>query len=154
MVLKHCILERGNEMSIRDYRDLIVRQKAMDLVEVIYRASASFPREEVYGLTSQMRRAAISIPSNIAEGHGRYTTPDYLHFISITHGSLKELETQVFIARRLGYITAALENRVTSLTAEVGRLLNGLTDALKQKCPRTTTNRRPALETRPQPPDP
>ena len=129
-------------MVVRDFQDLIVWQKAMDLVELVYRASASFPKEEVYGLTSQMRRAAISIPSNIAEGHGRHTTADYLHFISITNGSLKELETQVCIACRLRYISAAREGRITSMTAEVGRLLNGLASSLRQKQAKANPGRR------------
>ena len=91
-------------MPVKDYRDLIVWQKAMDLVEAIYRTTAAFPREEIYGLTAQMRRAAVSIPSNIAEGNGRNTTRDYLHFLGMAYGSVKEVETQVLIAERLRYI--------------------------------------------------
>jgi four helix bundle protein len=87
--------------AVKDYRDLIVWQKAMDLVETIYRTTATFPREEVYGLTSQIRRAAISIPSSIAEGNGRNTTRDYVHFLGMAYGSVKEVETQVLIAERL-----------------------------------------------------
>ena len=89
---------------MKDYRELIVWQKAMDLVEAIYRTTARFPKEELYGLTSQIRRAAVSIPSNIAEGQARNTTRDFLHFLAIAYGSLKEVETQVLIAERLGYI--------------------------------------------------
>jgi four helix bundle protein len=91
-------------MSIHDYRDLIVWQKAIDLVEDVYQVTARFPREELYGLTIQLRRAAVSIPSNVAEGHGRASTRDFLHFLSISHGSLKEVETQIIVAERLKYI--------------------------------------------------
>ena len=76
----------------------------MDLVEEVYKASKSFPREEIHGLTSQLRRAAISIPSNVAEGQGRRTTLDFLRHVSIAYGSLLELETQILIATRLGYL--------------------------------------------------
>lgn len=120
-------------MAVKDYRELIVWQKAVDLVEAVYRASASFPKEEVYGLTSQIRRAAVSVPSNIAEGQARNTTADFLHFLSIARGSLKEVETQVIIARRLGYIDAQKESELTNLTEEVSRLISGLTNSLKKK---------------------
>jgi four helix bundle protein len=90
---------------IKDYRDLIAWQKAMELVESIYRMTKTFPQEEIYSLSNQMRRAAISIPSNIAEGHGRKSTKVFLHFLSVAYGSLKEVETQVFISLRLNYIT-------------------------------------------------
>ena len=93
--------------TVKDYRDLIVWQKAMDLVEAIYRTTATFPREEIYGLTSQLRRAAVSIPSNIAEGNGRNTTRDYVHFLGMAYGSVKEVETQVLIAERLRYIDSS-----------------------------------------------
>ncbi len=85
-------------MTGKNYRDLIAWQKAMDLIEQVYRATASFPKEEVYGLTSQARRSAVSIPSNIAEGQGRRTTGEFLHQLSVAHGSLRELETQILIA--------------------------------------------------------
>ncbi|MFH1921143.1 MAG: four helix bundle protein [Planctomycetota bacterium] len=128
-------MESGEElmMAVKDYRELIVWQKAVDLVEAVYRASASFPKEEVYGLTSQIRRAAVSVPSNIAEGQARNTTADFLHFLSIARGSLKEVETQVIIARRLGYIDAQKESELTNLTEEVSRLISGLTNSLKKK---------------------
>lgn len=92
-------------MKVRNYQDLIVWQKAMDLVEQIYSTSKSFPREEIYGLTSQLRRAAVSIPSNIAEGPGRRTTADFVRHLSISYGSLREVETQILIAARLLYLT-------------------------------------------------
>ena len=86
------------------YRDLIAWQKAMDLVTAIYRATAGFPRDEIYGLTSQLRRAAVSIPSNIAEGQGRQSTREFIHFLSIAYGSLNEAQTQILIAERLKYL--------------------------------------------------
>lgn len=109
-------------MGVRNYSDLIVWQKAMDLVEAVYRV---FPKEEVYGLTAQLRRAAVSVPSNIAEGQGRRSTREFLHYLSIAHGSLRELETQLLIAARLGYCDAAEQENLTEITAEVGRLING-----------------------------
>jgi four helix bundle protein len=120
-------------MAIESYRELVVWQKAMDLVEVVYRASMKFPREEIYSLTAQLRRAAISIPSNIAEGQGRSTTRDFLNFLSIARGSLKEVETQVLIAERLAYISKQISGSLLAKTTEVGRLLTGLSNSLKHK---------------------
>ena len=113
----------------RDFRQLIVWQKAMEMVTEIYKATRSFPKEELYGLTSQIRRSAVSIPSNIAEGQGRNTKGEFLQFLGIAKGSLCELETQILIAKNLGYIatTDALEERIN----EVARLLNGLVNSLK-----------------------
>jgi four helix bundle protein len=119
--------------SIRDYRDLIVWQKAMDLVETIYRTTTAFPREEIYGLTSQIRRAAISIPSNIAEGNGRNTTRDYVHFLGMAYGSVKEVETQVLIAERLRYINSSCSDEQVKTTGEIARLISGLTNSLNRK---------------------
>ena len=113
-----------------DYRDLIAWQKAMDFVELLYRATASFPREELYGLTAQMRRAAVSIPSNIAEGQGRDTSADFVRFLSIARGSVKEVETQVIIASRLGYIGPREEGELSNLTDELSRLITGLKASL------------------------
>jgi four helix bundle protein len=91
-------------MPGRDHRQLIVWQKAMDLVELAYRTNDSVPKVELYGLTSQMRRAALSIPSNVAEGQGRYSASEFVRFLSIVRGPVKEVETQTAIAHRLGYI--------------------------------------------------
>jgi len=120
-------------MVVRDYRELIVWQKAIEFVVAIYRETASFPKEEVYGLTSQMRRAAVSVPSNIAEGQARSTTRDFLHFLSIGRGSLKEAETQVIISRRLGYLNEQKESQILGLAEEVSRLISGLVNSLKTK---------------------
>ncbi|MFH1264180.1 MAG: four helix bundle protein [Planctomycetota bacterium] len=120
-------------MPGRDYRQLIVWEKAMDFVELLYRTTALFPKEELYGLTAQMRRAAVSIPSNIAEGQGRDTAADFVRFLSIARGSVKEVETQVLIARRLGYINVQKEAELTALTDEMSRLITGLKASLSGK---------------------
>lgn len=88
-------------MKVKNYRGLIAWQKAMDLVEEVYRATREFPREEVFALSGQLRRAVVSIPSNVAEGQGRWSTKEFLHHLSISYGSLREVETQVLIAYRL-----------------------------------------------------
>jgi four helix bundle protein len=117
-------------MKVKNYQELIVWQKAMDLVEDVYKSSKDFPREEIYALTSQIRRAAVSIPSNIAEGQGRRTTLDFLRHLSIAYGSLREVETQILIAGRLRYVAQTRVDDVMDLAGEVGRLLNGLMNSL------------------------
>ncbi len=117
-------------MKVRHYQELIAWQKAMDLVEEVYKASRTFPRQEIYGLTSQLRRAAVSIPSNVAEGQGRRTTPDFLRHLSIAYGSLLEVETQILLATRLSYLNQSRSYAVLSMAGEVGRLLNGLMSSL------------------------
>jgi four helix bundle protein len=118
------------DMAVRNYRDLILWQKAMDLVELVYRITMRFPQDELYGLRSQMRRAAVSVPSNIAEGEGRHSAGDFLRFLSIANGSRREVETQAIIAQRLGYINAQDCEKVLALASEVGRLRQGLADSL------------------------
>jgi four helix bundle protein len=120
-------------MKVKSYQDLIVWQKGMDLVESVYRVTRVFPKEEMFGLTSQVRRAAVSVPSNLAEGQGRQTTRDFMNFISIARGSLQEMETQILIASRLQYIIATQTNEITDMVAEVGRLLSGLYNSLNRK---------------------
>lgn len=88
----------------QSYRDLLAWQKAMQLVVEVYRATRGFPRDELYGLTSQLRRAAVSVPSNIAEGQARFSAREFHHFLSHSRGSLVEVETQVLIAQSLGYL--------------------------------------------------
>jgi len=116
-------------MPSRNYRDLIAWQKAMDLAVEVYRKSGLFPRVEIYGLTAHMRRAAVSIPSNIAEGQGRGSDAEFVRFLRIAHGSLNELETQFMLAERLSYLDGRIVLLLLDLTAEVGRLLNGLVRA-------------------------
>jgi four helix bundle protein len=120
-------------MPVKNYQELVAWQKAMDLVEDVYKLSKHFPREELYALTSQIRRAAVSVPSNIAEGQGRRTTADFLRHLSIAYGSLREVETQAMIARRLKYIPSANVELVMDRAGEVGRLLNGLMSALEKQ---------------------
>jgi len=117
----------------RGYRGLVAWQKAMDLVVLVYEASKTWPKEEVYGLTTQIRRAAVSVPSNIAEGHGRATTGEYISHVGIAYGSLMELETQAAIAERIGYLNAEVALKIRELSAEVGKLLNGLSSALSRR---------------------
>ena len=115
-----------NESKITSYRDLIVWQKAMKLVIAIYEATNHFPKSELYTLTSQIRRAAISIPSNIAEGNRRGTKNDYRHFLVIAFGSGAELETQIEITTRLPFGKDVNFTKVDSLLDEVMRILNKL----------------------------
>ena len=117
-------------MKVKNYQELIVWQKSMDLVEEVYKSSRDFPREDIYGLTSQTRRASVSIPSNIAGGQRRRTTSDFLRHLSIAYGSLREVETQILIARRLRYVAQTRVDGVMDLAGEVGRLLNGLINSL------------------------
>ena len=119
--------------AIRSYRDLDVWNQAMDLVEQCYRLSEQFPRSEEFGLRAQVRRSAVSVPSNIAEGNGRSTTGDYLRHISVAHGSLMELETQILIAGRLRYLDAQSVNDVLARTDEIGRMRTSLARRLRER---------------------
>jgi four helix bundle protein len=114
----------------RSYRDLVVWQKSMLLVTDIYKTTRTFPREEIYGLTSQIRRAAVSIPSNIAEGQGRRTPSDFHNFLGHARGSLMEVETQILIAQNLDYCREETAARLLSQAADIGRALNGLMNSL------------------------
>jgi four helix bundle protein len=117
--------------TVRSYRDLIAWQKAVELVTEIYLISKKFPNEELFGLMSQLRRAAVSIPSNIAEGQGRLGRKEFQHFLGNARGSLWEVETQIIIARNLDYLSEAEMNNILERSAEVGRVLNGLLSSLK-----------------------
>jgi four helix bundle protein len=119
--------------SVRGYRDLRVWQNAMDLVVEAYRLSAAFPREETYGLQSQLRKAAVSVPANIAEGHGREHLGDYLYLLSVANGSLMELETHCLIAERLTYVSQRDLSPVLDHASDVGRMLSGLIGSLKRR---------------------
>ena len=113
------------------YTDLEVWQAAMDLAEDVYRNTKNFPKEETYGLTIQLRRAAVSVPSNIAEGKGRSSDKELAQFLCHSRGSLFEVETQINLARRLGYLDAQQAVTVLRNTARVGQLLNGLLRAFR-----------------------
>ena len=112
------------------YSELLVWQKAMDLVTEVYKLTRMFPQEEKFGLASQLQRAAVSIPANVAEGHGRKATGAYINHVSIANGSLMEVETLVHIASRLGYLTSRQEMEVLDRTDEIGKMLSGLRRSL------------------------
>lgn len=118
-------------MKIESHRDLIVWQKSVELVTECYRVTSSFPSDERFGLTSQLRRSAVSVPANIAEGKGRGTTNNFVNFLSIASGSLTELDTHLVIANKLGYITKETLNELEARMDEVGRMLTGLRKSLE-----------------------
>ena len=120
-------------MTVKSFRDLRVWQAAVDVVESVYRLTQGFPKQEAYGLTSQIRRAAISIPSNIAEGHTREHNKEFLHHLSVAQASLAELETQLEIAKRLEYITSEELSQVLQQLSSVGRQLYALRNSLLSK---------------------
>ncbi|HEX7087864.1 MAG TPA: four helix bundle protein [Vicinamibacterales bacterium] len=118
-------------MPIRNYRDLLAWQSAMDPTVAVYETTGNWPRPEEYGLTRQVRQAAVSVPCNIAEGQGRRSDPEFRHFLSIAHGSLREVETCVLLGERLKYLGARDAARLLDHCAEVGRLINGLASSLR-----------------------
>jgi four helix bundle protein len=114
------------------YRELKVWQLGVDLTVEIYRLTESFPKSELYGLTSQLRRAAVSIPSNIAEGHARKTRREMQRYVNIAKGSLAELETQLIIARELGYASDDALSKLLQLTEQESRMLSGLLKSFRE----------------------
>ena len=114
------------------FKDLIVWQKAMDLVTDVDRITDAFPKREVYSLTDQIRRAAVSVPSNIAEGQAHFSKAEFRHFLRHSCGSLAELETQILIAERLQYTTQQEADALLRQVVEVGKILNGLINSLKK----------------------
>jgi four helix bundle protein len=119
-------------MKTRQFRDLVVWKRAMGLAEAVYVATRSFPKEEMFGLTSQMRRAAVSVPSNIAEGQGRDSDRSFALFLSQAKGSLCELETQLELAGHLGLIVETEKEKLLSEATEIGRMLHGLRKTLRR----------------------
>lgn len=119
--------------AIRSYRDLIVWQKAMALAALCYTKTQTFPRSELFGMTSQIRRSAASVPANIAEGNGRENTGSYIHALRISQGSLKELETHVMLAQTVELMGQADAEEILSLCEEVGKLLRPLIRSLQDK---------------------
>jgi len=117
--------------KIENYKDLMVWQKSMDLVVEIYALLKSFPKNEEYELSSQLRRCSVSIPSNIAEGYGRNHTKDYCRFLEIARGSLYEMETQIELSARLGFISQTQLNDILEKSKEVEKMLNSLISKLK-----------------------
>ena len=136
--------------EIRSYRDLNVWQLSMDLVAQIYTLTGDFPQREIYGLTSQMRRASVSIPSSIAEGHARFSTKEFVRHISIALGSLAELETQIEVSRRLGFADPARVLKTIEECDHVGRMLHNLTHSLESKIERDSNQ----ASVRPRAPNP
>jgi four helix bundle protein len=117
-------------MVSKGYRDLLVWQKAINLVAMIYTAAKHFPKNEMYGLTNQMQRCAVSIPSNIAEGHGRSSNNDFRRFLYISLGSLAELDTQLEIAKRISYIELEESKSIDEKISQIRKMLYGLVNSL------------------------
>ena len=122
-----------SDMSIKTYQELFAWQKGMDLAEATYRITRDFPSEERFGLTAQLRRAAVSVPSNIAEGHDRGSRAEYIRYLYIARGSFAEAETQIVLSNRLGFLTSEAGARWQTASSKVGRLLNGLVASLKAR---------------------
>ena len=118
-------------MKSSNYKELKVWQKAMDLTVAVYKLVKLLPKEETYALSDQMRRAVVSIPSNIAEGQGRNSDKEFIQFLSIARGSLWELETQIEICLRIGYIDQSMATDTNNLIAEISKMLNALSNSLK-----------------------
>jgi four helix bundle protein len=123
-------MNAATQAPIKSHRDLIVWQKGMDLVVLIYQATAAFPKHELYGLVSQLRRAAASIPANIAEGQGRRSKAEFCQFLGNARGSLLELDTHLELSLRLKYLTPSQHERIHKDVVEVGKLTNGLLRSL------------------------
>ena len=120
---------------MRDHRKLRAFELADDLVVNVYRNTAHFPREEMFGLTSQLRRAAVSVPSNIVEGCARSSEGEYLRFLEIAYGSVKEVEYQIGLSHRLGFLGQPVHNELASRASETAKVLNGLIKALRRQPP-------------------
>jgi four helix bundle protein len=119
-------------MTAKNYRDLIVWQRAFQFALEIYKATSHFPSEEKYGLIAQLRKAGVSVPSNIAEGEGRNSRAEFRRFLLIAHGSLREVETQILMADALKYLKRDDTANLTSMASEVGRLINGMCRSLRE----------------------
>jgi len=118
--------------EVRSFKDLVAWQKSMALVTEVYRVSQEFPKEEIFGLISQTRRSAVSVPSNIAEGHARTSKKEFQYFLSNARGSLAELETQLTIAHQLAFINETTLTHLLNQLWEAARILNGLLSSLKR----------------------
>ena len=122
---------------IESFRDLVAWQKAIDMVDMVYDLTAKFPRDEMFGLVSQMRRAAVSVPSDVAEGYARRHLKEYLRFVDMARGSLCELQTQAIISRRRGFLSDGDAASLQDATDEVGKLLYGLAESLRRAMPKS-----------------
>jgi len=121
-------------LKINSYKELVLWQRAVELTVEIYQVIRKLPKEEMYALASQMRRAAVSIPSNIAEGHGRNTTKEFIQFLYIARGSKSELETQLEICKKLEYLKNADIKKSCDLADEVGKIINSMIKKLNARC--------------------
>ena len=119
--------------GFRSYQDLDVWKKGLAIAKFMYQATANFPVDERFGLTNQMRRAAVSIPSNIAEGHARLSTAEFQRFISIAMGSIAELETQILLSAELGFLTEAISQEALRQLDEIGKMARGLHRSLANR---------------------
>ena len=126
-------------MTKSTYRDLRVWQEAVKFASLIYRETTGFPRHEIYGLSQQMRRAAVSVPSNIAEGKGRRSSREFSHFLHNARGSLLELPTQILIAKDLQYLAGSKVEEMTSISDSIARSLNALINAVRSEADAQTT---------------
>jgi len=126
------MVERSDR-PINDYRDLDVWNEAMTLCESIYDVTKAFPREEMFGLSSQMRRAAVSIPSNIAEGYGREQTKSFIQYLRIAQGSLKELETQIILSKRMRFLKEEPSGQLLEATTKIGKMLRAFIRSLTKR---------------------
>ena len=124
---------------IANYRDLAVWQRAMELAALVYKLTARLPREEIYGLSSQLQRAAVSIPSNIAEGHARESTKEYLRYLLVSRGSMAELETQLLLCQKLQFISKEDVEHALIVSDEIGRMIRGLQKSLTKKLNKKST---------------
>jgi four helix bundle protein len=120
-------------MTVRSFRDLIVWQRSIELIEEVYRLTQGFPKQETYGLSSQLQRAAVSVAANIAEGNGRESTKEYIHHLSFSLGSLAEVETYLVVCTKLGYATPKAVAGMESKSDEIGKMLRSLQKALRAK---------------------
>ena len=133
-------MHENSVSNISSYKNLKIWQKSIDFVERIYNITKLFPKEEIYGLTSQIRRCAVSISSNIAEGSSRRSDKEFIRFVNISYGSLSELETQLYIANRLQFIDSNQYIEFELQIAELGKMLNGLRLSLEKKLITNTDN--------------
>ena len=125
-------VEMESKPAVQSFRDLLVWKRSIQLATATYQLTRDFPREEIYGLTSQMRRAAVSVASNIAEGQGRLSTGEFQQFLGMARGSTFELQTQLEVARSLGMGSTILISEAEALSLEVGKMINGLLKSLKK----------------------
>jgi len=126
-------VEEKKKMTVGDFKELVVWQKSSDLVVEIYRLTKGFPKDELYGLISQLRRAAVSIPVNISEGYSRNCTNEFIQFLYIAFGSSSELETLVVLSNKLSFLSKQQTDIITDKIYEVKRLLRGLINSLKNR---------------------